>query len=219
MAVRWIQRFTTVQQWTHALFGLSFMLLMTTGAFLFAPQLQAFTIGAAGLASRFLHRVGAVGLVAAALAYLIFDFRNFREDLRTLFSWSREDLQWLTGAVTRYYWGGEKGDMPEEGRYNPGQKLYSAVQAIGFAVTLTTGLILWFGSGVLPPGLFQISVIVHSIAAVIATLFFIGHLYMTTAHPMTKESITAMVTGKVTEDYARVHHPKWYEEVAGGSDQ
>ncbi len=215
MAAGRIRRFSSLQQGTHALFGLSFILLMTTGAFLFAPQLQAFTIGAAGLASRFLHRVGAVGLIVAVLVYLIFGYRDFMADLRSIFSWSADDFKWLAGAVTRYYWGGEKGDMPDEGRYNPGQKLYSVIQVFGFVVTLASGLLMWFGAGRISPGLFQASVIVHDIAAVIAVLFFVGHLYMTTLHPMTKESITAMVTGDVSEEYARVHHPKWYREVTG----
>lgn len=214
MATRWIRRFSTVQQWTHALFGLAFMLLMTTGAFLFAPQLQAFTVGAAGLASRLLHRVGAVGLIVAALAYLIFGFRDFSADLRAILSWSGDDFQWFIGAFTRYYWGGEKGDIPDEDRYNPGQKLYSAIQAVGFGVTLVSGLVMWFGAARLSPGFFQASVIVHDIAAIVAVLFFVAHLYMTTVHPMTKESITAMITGEVSEDYAKVHHPKWYEEAS-----
>lgn len=213
MATRWVRRFSTVQQWTHALFGMAFMLLIATGAFLFAPQLQAFSVGAAGELSRLLHRVGAVGLIVAALAYLIFDFRNWVADARTLLAWSGEDFQWLAGAATRYYWGGEKGDIPDEDRYNPGQKLYAAIQAIGFGVTLVTGLVMWLGAGAMSPGVFQASVIIHDIAAIIAVLFFIAHLYMTTAHPMTKESIIAMVTGEVTEDYARAHHPRWYEEA------
>jgi formate dehydrogenase subunit gamma len=213
MATRWVRRFTPVQQWTHALFAACFSLLLITGSVLFAPQLQAFAIGAAGQATRFLHRVGAVGLVGAALAYIILDFRHFRADLRAILTWSRGDLQWLSGAATRYYWGGEKGDIPDEGLYNAGQKLNALVQAVGFAVTLVTGLIMWFGIGRVSPATFRASLLVHEVAAIAAVTFFVAHLYMTVVHPMTRESIMAMITGRVTEDYAEIHHPQWYSQI------
>ena len=213
MATRWIRRFSTVQQWSHWIYALFFILLMITGAFLFVPQFGAFAIGAAGLASRLLHRIGAVGLIAAVLVYLIFGFRDLSADMRDLLSPSGEDFKWLAGAVTRYYWGGEKGDIPDEGRYNAGQKLNYRVQVVGFLVLLVSGLIMWLGVGRVSPALFRISLILHDIAAVAVVLLFSLHLYLTTLHPMTKESITAMVTGKVTEDYAEIHHPKWHREV------
>jgi len=213
MATRLVRRFSSVQQGTHALFALSFMLLMITGSFLFVPQFQAFAVGAAGEAARFLHRVGAIGLIVALLAYLVLAPRDFMADLRTILSWSRADFKWLIGAATRYYWGGEKGDLPDEDRYNPGQKMYALVQVVSIALMLVTGLLMWFGAASISAGLFRASVIVHDISAIVAVLVFVAHLYMTTLHPMTKECISAMVTGEVTEQYAREHHPKWYADV------
>ncbi|MCZ7574334.1 MAG: formate dehydrogenase subunit gamma [Ardenticatenaceae bacterium] len=217
MATRWIRRFSTVQQWWHWIFALSFILATVTGVFLYIPQFAAFTIGAAGEASRLLHRVGAAGLVLAVLIYLIFGFRDFVADMREVFADAApgERIRWLSGAFTRYYWGGEKGDMPDEGRYNAGQTLNYGIQVVGFIVLLVTGLVMWFGVGAVLRGLFQTSVILHDIAAIIVVGFFLLHLYLSTLHPMTKESITGMVTGMVTEEYARTHHPRWYEEVSG----
>lgn len=215
MATRWIRRFSTVQQWWHWIFALSFILATITGAFLFVPQFGAFAVGAAGEATRLLHRVGSAGLVLAVLVYLIFGARDLAADMRAVFGGDRgERTKWLSGAFTRYYWGGEKGDMPDEGRYNAGQTLNYGVQVVGFIVLLVTGLIMWFGVGAVSPGLFQASVILHDIAAIVVVGFFLLHLYLTTLHPMTKESITGMVTGRVTEEYARTHHPRWYEEVS-----
>ena len=216
MATRWIRRFSTVQQWVHWIYAFSFLLLAITGSFLFVPLFRAFATGIAGEASRFLHRVGAVGAIVAVLMYLIFGYRDLVADLREILPWTREDFKWLVGAATRYYWGGEKGDLPNEGRYNAGQKLNYRIQIVGFFVLLVTGLIMWFGAGRVSPGIFQASIILHDIASVFVIGFFLLHLYLTTLHPMTKESITAMITGKVTEEYVKSHHPKWYQQQVTG---
>lgn len=215
MTTKWIRRFSTVQQWGHWIFALSFILAAITGIFLYMPQFGAFAVGEAGEASRFLHRLGAAGMLLAVLIYLIFGFQDFVADVREVFTGAtpRERIKWLSGAFTRYYWSGERGDLPEEGRYNPGQMLQYGAQLVGFIVLLITGLVMWFGLGRVSPGVFQFSVILHDIAAIVVIGFFLLHLYLTTLHPMTKESITAMVTGMVTEEYAREHHPKWYREV------
>lgn len=218
MAEKRIQRFTGLQITVHWLFALSLILAMLTGAFLYLPRafdgrFAAFAIGAAGEASRLLHRLGAAGMLLAALLYLVGGLRELGRDMRETFSWKGDDIKWLVGAFTRFYWTGDRRGLPAEGRYNAGQKLAYAVQVAGFIVLTATGLLMWFGVGAVSPAVFQWSNLLHNLAAIFVVGFFLLHLYMTTVHPLSKESITAIFLGTVSEEYARTHHRKWYEEL------
>ncbi|HBY96043.1 MAG TPA: formate dehydrogenase subunit gamma [Chloroflexi bacterium] len=217
MSERWIRRFTPLQQAGHWIFALAFILTMITGAFLYVPAFAAYAIGLAGEASRFLHRLGAAGLFFAVLLYALFGLPLLIRDMREVFSFNAGDRKWLATAPWRYYWTGDRTGLPEEGRYNPGQKLTYRIQVVGFVVLAVTGLIMWLGVGLVPAGLLQASLILHDIAFLVVTGFFFVHLYLSTLHPLTKPSITAMVTGEVTEEYAREHHPRWYREVTEGA--
>ncbi len=216
MAERWIRRFTPLQQAVHWIYALSFLLALGTGAILYVPAFSAYAVGEAGIATRFLHRLGAGGMILAALLYLLFGFRDLARDLGEILSWSREDRIWLGRAFLRYYWTGDRTGLPEEGRYNAGQKLAYLIQALGFLILAVTGLALWFGAGALSPGLLRLSLLLHDGAAVVTALFAVLHIYLTTLHPMTKPSITAMITGTVPEGYVQAHHPRWHREVAEG---
>lgn len=215
MAEKRIRRFNALQQAVHWILAVSFVVQLLTGAFLYVPQFAAYTIGPAGKASRLLHRVGFVGLVLAALLYLIGDFRSLGADMREIFSWSGEDIAWLWAATTRYYWTGDSRGMPPQGRYNAGQKLNYLVQVLGFLILLITGLVMWFGVGAVPAALWRWMVFLHDIAATFVVGFFALHLYLSTLHPLSKESITAIFLGTVSEEYAKEHHPRWYEQVKG----
>lgn len=35
-----------------------------------------------------------------------------------------------------------------------------------------------------------------------------------TIHPRMSESLRSMITGKVSEEYAKSHYGKWYEEIS-----
>lgn len=220
MIERRIQRFTGLQIAVHWIFALSFILAALTGTFLYLPRafdgrLAAYAIGQAGEASRLLHRVGGTGMLFAALLYLLGSLGDLGRDLREIFGWSGDDTKWLVGASVRYYWSGDRGDLPREGRYNSGQKLAYLVQVIGFLILLATGLIMWFGLGAVSAAILQWSNLLHNVAAVFTVGFFLLHLYLTSVHPLSRESISAIFTGTVSEQYARKHHPRWYEEVRG----
>lgn len=61
----------------------------------------------------------------------------------------------------------------------------------------------------------ELSYVVHDVAFIFFFAMIIGHVYLgTAAEPGTFGS---MVRGRVTKDWARLHHPKWYREVTGNS--
>jgi cytochrome b subunit of formate dehydrogenase len=60
-------------------------------------------------------------------------------------------------------------------------------------------------------------VFLHDVAFIATGLMFFVHIYMSVVHPLVRPLRTgawnSMARGKVSVDYARSHHAKWYEEV------
>ena len=204
-----IVRFTAAERVFHWAYAAAFVVLALTGAFLYVPWLP-FSMAEAGETSRLLHRVFAVVLLASPLLLLVFSPRHFLADVREALTWTRDDVRYLWVSLTRYYWTGDLTGLPPQGKFTAGQKANIAMQIGTFLVMAATGLLLWLGRGIVPVEVLRWSVILHGLAAVLASCFVIVHVYMTTALPMTKEAIASMVLGTIDEQYVREHHPRWY---------
>jgi cytochrome b subunit of formate dehydrogenase len=46
-------------------------------------------------------------------------------------------------------------------------------------------------------------------------MFFV-HIYTGVFHPLMTESWSAITSGKVSVEYAKKHHGKWYAEISKG---
>ncbi|MCL4489475.1 MAG: cytochrome b/b6 domain-containing protein [Chloroflexi bacterium] len=206
-----VVRFTAAERAAHWVHFVAFSVLLVTGMFIYLPWLHAFAGGAAGEASRLIHRGAAVLFIAAPLVYLVFSPREFLYSLKESFTWGADDVGWLKNAWG-YYSQGKLGTMPPQGKYNSGQKLNALTQIISFGLFVITGLIMWFGKGSVPSNVFLASVIVHDLAVIATVLLFMLHLYLVVLHPMMRESITSMFEGTVTRAFAEEHHGKWYSE-------
>jgi formate dehydrogenase subunit gamma len=218
MESRYVKRFSASERVAHWLHFLAFIVLLGTGGFLYMPALHAFTIGPAGEAARLAHRAAAVLFMVCPLIYLIGDPRGFWGSLRESFSWGADDLLWLRLAWCYYTRGAGCAGVPPQSKYNAGQKLNALTQIIAFALFTVTGLIMWFGHGSVPPLVFRWAVVIHDLSVTAVLVLFLLHLYLVTVHPFTRESITAMVEGVVTDEYAQEHHGRWYEEVKASSE-
>lgn len=131
-----------------------------------------------------------------------------------MLSWARDcgfeacDWAWAK-KCGGYLWGDKHAPA---GRFNAGQKGYFwVVGALGL-VTLVTGL------GRVAPMLGatgqEMVLWVHRLASLCFVLAGIAHLYLgTLANPGT---LGAMLTGKVTAQWAKDHHPLWTIEGAAG---
>jgi formate dehydrogenase subunit gamma len=105
--------------------------------------------------------------------------------------------------------------MPPQNRFNAGQKLFYWVMFWAAIVLLITGLIMWIPE-TLPRSLhwvLPLIIIIHSAAALITIGAIIIHIYM--GLWMTPGSLTAMIGGHVSKQWARVHHRLWFERVTG----
>ena len=75
---------------------------------------------------------------------------------------------------------------------------------------LASGLLLWFGER--DTRFRWASTVTLHDGLLYASLFLlVGHLYLAVIHPATRHSLRGMTTGKVREDWARRHYPRWFE--------
>ena len=124
-----------------------------------------------------------------------------------------EAAEWAwIGPKTLQYLRFDKED-PDVGRYNGGQKIFFWASALATIGLLLSGGVLWF-PGLFPQLLREASVLIHDLAFILFFLQVAAHIYLATAaEPGT---FRAMVNGRVTRAWAKVHHAKWYRQVTGG---
>ena len=70
---------------------------------------------------------------------------------------------------------------------------------------------MWFATGTAV----QWMVIIHDISFIVTGSMLFLHIYLGVFHPMMKEALQSIVSGKISAEYARSHHGKWYDEING----
>jgi formate dehydrogenase subunit gamma len=83
------------------------------------------------------------------------------------------------------------------------------------ALLILSGLVIWraYFSYLFPVGLIRFASVVHAASAAIMIGLIVFHIY---AAIWTKESIGAMLYGRVRRAWAKQHHPAWYRDMTGG---
>lgn len=198
-----ICRFTFKERLIHWAVGILFVYLLLTGLALFSPHLYwlAFVLGGGTTIVRWHPIVGLVFFGTLAWMFLMW-IRDMRFDSR--------DIDWLR-QVGKYIRNQDK-DIPEVGRFNPGQKQLFWLQTISGILLILSGIPLWFPS-FFPQGLRLASILVHEVSALVAIGGLIVHVYMGVA--FVSGSLPAMIHGTVSRVWARTHHPRWYREKEG----
>jgi len=201
---------TRILHWVHA--G-AFVVLFFTGLVLFVPPLGVL---AQDGWTRLLHRIAAFVFVIAPLIYVPMNWKTTLNGVKEAFTWGVEDLGWLK-AAPQYYFLCDEEKMPPQGHINSGQKMWWLLVIVFGVVFVITGAIMWFGKLAAPPALLQWAVVVHDVAFIVTGNMFFVHIYMSVVHPLVRPLKTgawsSMATGKVSIDYAKSHHSKWYEEI------
>jgi formate dehydrogenase subunit gamma len=208
--VKWVPRYTGLERFLHWGHTATFLILAATGYVLFVPALSPLAHGSAGQLIRLIHRACGVLFALVPIVYAILSPKRLIETVKDMF-FGRSDIEWLKNAWGYYILGKKKG-MPPQGRWNTGEKLNMWLLAGGTIVFTITGLLMWFGKGILPVWVFRASVIVHDISMIVSVTMFIVDFYLAVAHPLMWQSLISMRFGVVSESYAREHHGKWYAE-------
>ena len=73
---------------------------------------------------------------------------------------------------------------------------------------------MWFGKTTVPFAVLGRIVFIHDITFIVTGAMLLLHIYLGAFHPLTNEAWKAMTGGKISVGYAKMHHGKWYEEIA-----
>lgn len=209
-----VQRFSSGGRWLHWVVTIAALTLAVTGLFLYVPQFSSL---AEGSYSRIIHRVAAVILVAAPLLFFLTRPGRSLHFVKYIFTWGKDDIAWLKAAPD-YYFGGDEKKMPPQGEMNSGQKLWALVAFLSVIGFVLTGALMWFAKDSIPAELFLWATIVHDLCFIVGGAMTLVHLYLGAIHPRMPESLKSMLKGKVSVEYAKSHHGKWYNKISEGGE-
>lgn len=180
-----------------------FFLVSLSGIALFFPTLQWLTqtFGTPQM-GRILHPFfGLVIFVALMFMFFRFVRHNIPE---------KEDIPWVKGIVEVLK--GNEHKVARVGKYNAGQKMmFWSIMSLTLLL-LVTGLIIWrpYFAHFFPITFVRWSLLIHATAAIVLIHAILIHMYMAF---WVKGSIKGMIEGKVSERWARKHHPRWLEKL------
>jgi formate dehydrogenase subunit gamma len=200
-----------ILHWIHS--G-AFVLLFLTGLIIFIPGLGFL---AEDGWTRVIHRVGAAIFVIIPLIYLVINPKSVGQGLKKAFTWGNGDMGWLK-AAPRYYFLGDEKEMPPQGEMNTGQKLWWFLTLVFGVIFVITGAVMWFAKLSAPAAVLQWMVFVHDVAFIVTGAMLLLHIYLGVFHPMMTEAWNSMTGGKISTEYAKKHHAKWYAEISKGKE-
>lgn len=198
-----LKRYTAHERANHWLVGISFILLALSGLAFFHPLFWPLTaLFGGGVWARILHPFIGV-LLAGAYAILFLRFRA----LNTM---TAVDKAWL-GRVGEMV-NGDDHNMPEQGKYNGGQKLLFWALSLCVLLLFLSGVMIWRAYFGFPIELVRLGAMLHAAVAAVMIGLITLHIY---AAIWVKGTIRAMWYGTVTRAWAKQHHRAWYREVTG----
>ena len=198
-----IVRYTAPERLNHWIVGICFILLALSGLAFFHPAFFPLTqLFGGGPWARILHPF--IG-VFMALMFAMMVVRFWRLNLI-----ERRDIEWLK-QINKMV-DGDDHNMPEQGKYNGGQKLLFWGLVICMLALTISGLGMWRSMIPLPIFWVRLASVVHAAAAIGMILLIMLHIY---AAIWTRGTIRAMFYGTVTRAWAKQHHRAWYRKMTG----
>lgn len=204
---RTILRFTGIERFAHWLMAVPFVILALTGlnlvigAAVIRPLIgaEAFaSLTAWGkLAHNFLAWPFMVGVLLTALVWI-------RDNMPT-----SVDAQWLAQGGGMF----SKGVHPPAWKFNAGQKILFWLVIAGSVVLSVTGLVLLFPNVIDTSATWQLSQILHGVAAAVLSAVIIAHIYLGSIGM--EGAFDAISSGEVDANWAHEHHSLWAAEADG----
>ncbi len=198
-----LPRYSAGERANHWLVGISFILLALSGLAFFHPAFFPLTLlFGGGVWARILHPFLGI-LMAVSFVSMFLRFRAINAMTETDWNWVRRVREMVDG---------DDHNMPEQGKYNGGQKLLFWTLSVCMALLFVSGLLLWRAYFSFDITVVRLGAVVHaSVAAVMIALIMV-HVY---AAIWVKGTIRAMWYGTVTRAWAKQHHRVWYRQMTG----
>ena len=201
-----LKRYTAAERANHWIVGICFILLGLSGLAFFHPAFYPLTqLFGGGPWTRILHPY--VGVVMA-LFFILMVLRFWRLNVM-----EQRDIEWLKNVDQMV--DGDDHNMPEQGKYNGGQKVLFWGLVLFMLVLMVSGVLMWRAWFILPVELVRLSSVLHALAGFAMIGLIILHVY---AAIWTRGTIRAMMYGTVTRAWAKQHHRGWYRKVTGDND-
>jgi len=198
-----LKRYTAQERANHWVVGISFILLAVSGLAFFHPAFWPMTqLFGGGVWARILHPFLGV-LMALSFLSIFFRFRSLNVMTPT-------DREWLSRAKEMV--DGNDHNMPEQGKYNGGQKMMFWALALCMLLLMVSGILLWRAYFGFPVELVRFGAVIHAAAAAVMIGLIMVHIY---AAIWVKGTVRAMWYGTVTRAWAKQHHRAWYRQVTG----
>jgi len=216
-----VERFPVLLRVQHILLFTSCLVLIFTGLPLKFPEwkLSVFFFDAIGglEPSRFIHRLGAVVLIAVGLFHLYYIALTKSGRMNFLgFFPAFKDFKDVFHNVM--YMLGFRDDAPRFDRFSYVEKFDYWAVYWGMVVMILSGLILWFEDlslALFPKYFLDIAHEAHSDEALLATLaIIVWHFYNVHFNPDRFPMSWTWWHGKISEKEMKHHHPVEYERLA-----
>ena len=198
-----LQRYDAGERANHWVVGIAFILLALSGLAFFHPAFFPLTqLFGGGTWARILHPyIGVFMAFFFVLLFLRFHKLNKMTDA---------DREWLSRAKEMV--DGNDHNMPEQGKYNGGQKMMFWWMTICMVVMTVSGIFIWKAQFNVPVDLARVGAVVHAAVGALMIALIMVHVY---AAIWTKGTIRAMWYGTVTRAWAKQHHRAWYRQMTG----
>lgn len=215
MSNKQVKRFSKPVILAHWLNAFTFMVLYFTGLPLYSEWFDWVYVLFGGPENlRFVHHYGGLVFILPTIFILLVDAKSFTHWMKQIFSWKAHDFAFFKGFVKEFFTG--HADIPKQDFYNAGEKINSLLQIFTATLLIISGLIMWFADTLLvwglPKALILMSYPMHSIAFGLSVAVVVGHVYLSIGHPNSRPSFQGILKGYISEDYAKAHHGKWYDE-------
>ena len=200
-----LQRYTAEERANHWIVGICFILLALSGLAFFHPAFYPLTqLFGGGVWARILHPIiGWLMMIGFVVMYFRFKALNRMEPA---------DREWLDRVGEMM--DGNDHNMPEQGKYNGGQKAMFWAMSVCMLLLFVSGIILWRAYFSFPVDVVRLGAVVHAAVAAIMIAMIFVHVY---AALWVRGTVRAMVYGTVTRAWAKQHHRAWYRQVTGKS--
>ena len=200
-----LARYTADERANHWLVGISFILLALSGLAFFHPAFWPLTqLFGGGVWARILHPfIGVLMAVSFLVIFLRFKALNVMTPV---------DKEWLSRAGEMM--AGDDHNMPEQGKYNGGQKMMFWAMSACMLLLAVSGILLWRAYFSFPVSAVRLGAVVHAATAAVIIAMIMVHIYAAT---WVKGTVRAMWYGTVTRAWAKQHHRAWYRQVTGKS--
>jgi len=218
---KYYERLTVNERIQHGLLAVSFTILVITGFALKYPD--AWWVGIffhppASAMRSLLHRIAGVLVVLLGIYHILYmvSSRRGRSHMVALIP-TFKDL--LDAFKTMGYDLGISKERPKFGRYSYIEKIEYFGALWGTFVMVVTGFILWYPkyfSLFLPSWGVNVARLIHFYEAILASMtILVWHLYSVMFDPDVYPMNWAKITGKISEEEMRHHHPLELEEIDG----